>query len=83
MIVKQLSGPHIPQQHLNLLVPRHLLHLRDGRPDTGGLGEEPRAQRIIALCGTDGTAAFLKQHGDKSKPNEALDGFQIGVLALP
>lgn len=41
------------------------------------------AQRIIALCGTDGTAAFLKQHGDKSKPNEALDGFQIGVLALP
>ncbi len=41
------------------------------------------ASKIIALCGTDGTTAFLNQHGDKSKPNDALDGYQIGVLATP
>lgn len=39
------------------------------------------AARIIALCGTDGTAAFVDQHGTKKRPNEDLSSFQIGTLA--
>lgn len=37
-------------------------------------------QRIIGLCGTDGTAAFHGQHGSQSQPNKTLAGFQIGTL---
>ncbi len=39
------------------------------------------AARIIALCGTDGTTAFVDQHGTKKRPNEDLSSFQIGTLA--
>lgn len=39
------------------------------------------AQRIIDLCGTDGTAAFEGQHADESRPANELSGFQIGTLA--
>ena len=37
--------------------------------------------RIIALCGTDGTAAFDAQHGGQQRPQEDLSRYQIGVLA--
>lgn len=38
-------------------------------------------QRIISLCGTDGTAAFHGQHGSQTQPNKKLAGFEIGTLA--
>lgn len=38
------------------------------------------SDKIIALCGTDGTAAFTGEHGNEGEPNERLSGFQIGVL---
>lgn len=37
-------------------------------------------QRIISLCGTDGTAAFHGQHATQSLPNKTLAGFEIGTL---
>lgn len=37
---------------------------------------------ILALCGTDGTAAFTDQHGGQQPPASELKGFQIGVLAV-
>lgn len=36
---------------------------------------------IIALCGTDGTAAFTNQHGGQNRPKNELTQFQIGTLA--
>jgi uncharacterized membrane protein len=38
------------------------------------------AQRILNLCGTDGTAAFTGQHGSEKKPAAVLAGAQIGAL---
>lgn len=35
---------------------------------------------IIKLCGTDGTAAFAKQHGGQPKPEQELASLQIGIL---
>ncbi|MGA9148043.1 MAG: cytochrome b5-like heme/steroid binding domain-containing protein [Candidatus Nanopelagicales bacterium] len=39
------------------------------------------ADRIIAICGKDGTTAFADQHGTQKRPNEDLSSFQIGTLA--
>lgn len=39
------------------------------------------AQRIIALCGTDGTAAFSDEHGDEQEPNQKLATFLLGPLS--
>ena len=38
------------------------------------------AERIVSLCGTDGTAAFTGQHSTQEEPNETLAEYQIGVL---
>lgn len=38
------------------------------------------AQRILDLCGTDGTSTFTGQHGSERKPAAVLAGAQIGVL---
>jgi cytochrome b involved in lipid metabolism len=38
------------------------------------------AQRILNLCGTDGTSAFTGQHGSEKKPAAVLAGAQIGAL---
>lgn len=35
---------------------------------------------ILSLCGTDGSAAFNKQHGGQEKPEAALESFVIGSL---
>jgi len=37
-------------------------------------------QRILAICGTDGSAAFNGQHGGQARPASELAGFKIGVL---
>ncbi|MDB4984469.1 MAG: conserved rane protein of unknown function [Patescibacteria group bacterium] len=37
--------------------------------------------RILALCGTDGSAAFNGQHGGQARPASELASFKIGVLA--
>lgn len=39
------------------------------------------AERIVSLCGTDGTAAFEGQHQGQGEPNETLTEYQIGTLA--
>ena len=36
---------------------------------------------IVALCGTDGTAAFTNQHGGQGQPAQALTRFKVGTLA--
>lgn len=36
--------------------------------------------RILAICGTDATAAFQQQHGGERRPASELAGFQIGKL---
>jgi uncharacterized membrane protein len=38
------------------------------------------AQRILDLCGTDGTSAFRGQHGSAEGPEKVLEGFAIGQL---
>jgi hypothetical protein len=38
------------------------------------------ASLIEAICGVDGTASFVGQHGSASMPNEVLAGFAIGPL---
>jgi cytochrome b involved in lipid metabolism len=40
-------------------------------------GGEPA---ILKLCGIDGSNLFNKQHGGQPQPEQALAGFQIGVL---
>lgn len=37
-------------------------------------------QRIIALCGTDATAAFNAQHSGQAKPADQLTQFRIGTF---
>lgn len=39
------------------------------------------SSRIIALCGTDGTAAFSGQHGTSGSPVRKLSRYRIGVLS--
>jgi uncharacterized membrane protein len=38
------------------------------------------AQRIIDICGTDGSAAFDDQHSGQSEPEQDLAQFQVGAL---
>jgi len=38
------------------------------------------ADKILALCGKDGTQAFEKKHGGQEKPEKALEQFEIGKL---
>lgn len=35
---------------------------------------------IMKICGIDGTKAFERQHGGESRPENTLDGFDIGPL---
>jgi len=37
-------------------------------------------ERILAICGTDGSAAFNQQHGGQSEPAAELATFRIGSL---
>ena len=39
------------------------------------------AQAILSLCGQDGTAAFMGQHGGQRRPVSELASFKIGMLA--
>lgn len=38
------------------------------------------SERILSLCGTDGTTAFANQHGSNAKAKDALARFRIGAL---
>lgn len=38
-------------------------------------------EHILALCGTDGSAAFNGQHGGEARPAAELATFKIGTLA--
>ncbi len=38
------------------------------------------ADKILKICGKDGTQLFEKQHGGKEKPEKILEIFEIGVL---
>lgn len=38
------------------------------------------SDKIVGLCGTDGTSAFTGEHGSEQKPAAVLAGAQIGVL---
>jgi len=38
------------------------------------------ADKILKICGKDGTDLFVKQHGGKEKPEKILESFEIGVL---
>ncbi len=34
---------------------------------------------ILSLCGKDGTAAFMAQHGGQTRPENELNSLQIGI----
>ena len=38
------------------------------------------ADKILRICGKDGTDLFVKQHGGKEKPEKILEDFEIGTL---
>ncbi|MFZ8830238.1 MAG: cytochrome b5 domain-containing protein [Candidatus Aenigmatarchaeota archaeon] len=38
------------------------------------------ADKILKICGKDGTDLFVKMHGGKKTPEEILKSFEIGVL---
>ncbi len=38
------------------------------------------SEKIIELCGTDGSSAFRGEHGTQQKPAEVLAGAEIGVV---
>ena len=38
------------------------------------------ADKILKICGKDGTDLFVKQHGGKEKPEKVLGNFRIGAL---
>lgn len=37
--------------------------------------------KILSLCGNDGTAAFTGQHGGQRRPEQELASFKIGTLS--
>lgn len=39
------------------------------------------ASRILAICGTDGSASFGRKHGGQQNAESALEAFKIGILA--
>lgn len=39
------------------------------------------AERILSICGSDGSSAFNGQHGGQSQPMQILQSFYIGTLA--
>ena len=39
-------------------------------------------EKILSLCGTDGTKGFTMKHQDKEKPASSLSRFKIGTLSL-
>jgi len=39
------------------------------------------ANNILRLCGTDGTDAFEGKHGGEPRPENTLEGYEIGTLA--
>lgn len=48
---------------------------------TSFIGKHPGGpQRILPLCGQDGTNAFEAQHGGQGRPQEMLSQFYIGKL---
>jgi uncharacterized membrane protein len=51
---------------------------------TGWINRHPGGpSRILALCGTDATAAFNAQHGGQARPKAELATFAIGRLSGP
>jgi cytochrome b involved in lipid metabolism len=36
--------------------------------------------KILGLCGKDGTSVFTKQHGGQEQPEKVLAGYEIGML---
>jgi len=38
------------------------------------------ADKILKICGKDGTDLFVRQHGGKEKPEKILESFEIGTL---
>jgi cytochrome b involved in lipid metabolism len=38
------------------------------------------ADKILKICGKDGTDLFIKQHGGKEKPKKILSQFEIGEI---
>lgn len=38
-------------------------------------------ERVLALCGKDGTEAFTQQHGGKTRPEAMLASLKIGTVA--
>ena len=39
------------------------------------------SEKILQLCGKDGTNKFVNKHGDSQKQEDVLATFKIGVLA--
>jgi len=39
------------------------------------------SQRILNLCGIDGSSAFDNQHNGQPKPETILAGFEVGTLS--
>jgi cytochrome b involved in lipid metabolism len=56
--------------------------VKDGIYDlTSFIDEHPGgADKILAICGKDGTEAFTEQHGGSLKQENKLAGLQIGKL---
>lgn len=49
---------------------------------TGAIDKHPGGpDKILYLCGRDGTEAFTGQHGGMEKPEAGLEQTKIGVLA--
>lgn len=36
--------------------------------------------KILSICGKDGTEAFIQKHGGKEKPEKTLKKFKIGIF---
>lgn len=47
---------------------------------TSFISQHPGGPVITTLCGTDGTAAFMAQHGGQGRPERELASLKIGTL---